>query len=56
MKITKALEYGAKWVKDWAKEGITHVIMDKNLDFKQLIDYLKLDSLPVRAGAPMEYL
>lgn len=46
MRITKALEYGALWIKDWA-EGITHVIADNSMNYTQLLKYLKLDALPV---------
>ncbi|KAJ9647756.1 hypothetical protein H2199_001530 [Coniosporium tulheliwenetii] len=45
MRITKALQYGALWIKDWA-EGITHVIADNSMNFPQLLKYLKIDTLP----------
>ncbi|KAI9819904.1 MAG: hypothetical protein M1827_006474 [Pycnora praestabilis] len=45
MRITKALEYGAVWAKEW-RVGITHVVVDKNLTFNELLSYLKIRSLP----------
>ena len=44
-RIRKAMEWGAVWVKTW-KMGITHILIDRNLSFKDLLVYLKLDSLP----------
>lgn len=32
MRISKAIEYGALWFKDW-REGITHVIVDNNITY-----------------------
>ena len=44
-RIRKALEWGALWIKTW-KEGITHVVVDKNLSIKDLLTFLKIQSLP----------
>jgi DNA polymerase IV len=46
MRIEKANQYGATWVKDWSP-GITHVIMDDHLKYQDLIKFLKLEELPV---------
>ena len=40
------MEWGATWIKDW-KDSITHVIVDKELCYKDLLNFLKLDALPV---------
>ena len=45
MRITKALEFGATWQKDFS-ETVTHVIVDKSLDFTKLLKFLKLDRFP----------
>ena len=46
MRISKAIEYGALWFKDW-REGITHVIVDNNVTYDELTKHLKMNSLPV---------
>ncbi|KAF2145820.1 uncharacterized protein K452DRAFT_220753 [Aplosporella prunicola CBS 121167] len=45
MRITKAVEFGATWVVDWSDE-VTHVIVDKNVKFDSMVDYLKLTTFP----------
>ena len=45
LRIRKAMEYGAVWIKEW-KDGMTHIIMDNSLCYKDLLSYLKIDSLP----------
>ena len=40
------MEWGATWIKEW-KGSITHVIMDKELCYKDLLNFLKIDALPV---------
>ncbi|MCJ1365520.1 hypothetical protein MMC16_004643 [Acarospora aff. strigata] len=45
MRINKALEYGASWIQTW-REGITHVIVDKNIKYKDVLSFLKITSLP----------
>jgi hypothetical protein len=47
MRIEKAKEYGATWVKDW-NPGITHVIMDDNMTYQDLAKYVKLEQVHVR--------
>ena len=46
MRIHKSLEFGATWAKTWEDE-ITHVIVDRELSFEDVMTYLKLKSLPV---------
>ena len=45
LRIRKAMEYGALWIKEW-KDIITHVIVDDALSYKDLLSWLKIDSLP----------
>lgn len=45
MRIAKALEFGAIWQKN-LDDAVTHVIVDKALDYSQLLKYLKRSSLP----------
>ena len=45
MRIAKACEYGATWHKEWDAQ-VTHVIMDKSMNFEQLMKWLKLEKLP----------
>lgn len=45
MRIAKACEYGATWHKQWDAQ-VTHVIMDKSMNFEQLMKWLKLGKLP----------
>lgn len=44
-RIRKAMEWGAVWVKEW-KDGITHVIVDDNLCYNDLLSFLKVSVLP----------
>jgi len=46
MRISKAIEYGALWFKDW-REGITLIIVDNNITYDELMRHLKMNSLPV---------
>ncbi|KAL1622863.1 hypothetical protein SLS54_004883 [Diplodia seriata] len=45
MRIAKAIEYGASWVKEWC-DHVTHVIVDKDLTLEDLKTFLKLEALP----------
>ncbi|KAK5009930.1 hypothetical protein LTR60_005076 [Cryomyces antarcticus] len=45
MRITKALEYGALWIKEWVP-GVTHVIVDRSMTYSHVTGFLKLASLP----------
>ncbi len=40
------MEWGATWIREW-KDSITHIIVDKELCYKDLLNFLKLDALPV---------
>ena len=44
--IRKTLERGALWVKEW-RDDVTHVIVDKDLCYNDVISFLKIPSLPV---------
>ena len=44
-RIRKAMEWGAVWTKTW-KQEVTHIIMDKNLAYIDLLTFLKLQNLP----------
>lgn len=45
MRITKAVEYGATWVVEWC-DDITHMVVDRNIQFDQMKSYLKFDTFP----------
>ncbi|KAI7287452.1 DNA polymerase beta-like protein [Hortaea werneckii] len=45
MRIIKAIEFGASWQKDW-NQSVTHVVVDKAIDYNLLLRFLKLDRLP----------
>lgn len=45
MRITKAREFGATWQQNWS-DSITHVIVDKAMDYSLLMRFLKIDCLP----------
>lgn len=45
MRITKALEFGATWQKEF-NGSVTHVIFDKSTEVSQLFKFLKTESLP----------
>lgn len=40
------MEWGATWIREW-KGSITHVIVDKELCYEDLLSFLKVDALPV---------
>ncbi|OQO12316.1 hypothetical protein B0A48_02958 [Cryoendolithus antarcticus] len=45
LRITKAIEYGAAWVKDF--DGtVTHILVDRLMDYAMLIKFLKIERLP----------
>ncbi|KAF2842454.1 putative DNA polymerase POL4 [Patellaria atrata CBS 101060] len=46
VRIIKAIEFGAEWVKDW-QEGITHVVVSKGHTYPHLLKFLKMPSLPI---------
>lgn len=45
LRIAKALQYGAVWDKSWSSQ-ITHVIMDKGMEYRELTKFLKIEQLP----------
>ena len=45
MRISKAIAFGAIWHRNWTP-FVTHVIVDKSLDYAMLLKFLKKDSLP----------
>ena len=46
MRISKAIAFGATWHRDWTS-FVTHVVVDKSLDYAMLLKFLKRDGLPV---------
>ena len=46
MRIAKALEYGASRVQYW-QEDVTHIIVDKDIQYKDVLSFLKIPSIPV---------
>lgn len=50
MRIRNALECGAVWVQSW-RDGITHIVADDRFTYKEVMDYLELQALPVSALA-----
>ncbi|GAB7325489.1 hypothetical protein MBLNU13_g09499t1 [Cladosporium sp. NU13] len=45
MRISKAIAFGAIWHRNWTP-FVTHVIVDKSLDYAMLLKFLKKDCLP----------
>ena len=45
LRIAKAIQYGAVWAKEWS-DSVTHVIVDGDLNYDQLLRHLNVDSLP----------
>ncbi|KAJ5246830.1 hypothetical protein N7468_001813 [Penicillium chermesinum] len=45
LRIQRAQEYGARWAREWSST-ITHVIVDKDLSYQDLVVHLKLESVP----------
>jgi len=45
MRIEKAIQYGASWIKNWS-DGITHVVTDSNASYQDLLTFLIRSSLP----------
>lgn len=44
-RIRKAMEWGALWIREW-KDGVTHIIVDKELRYEDVLKALKITSLP----------
>ncbi|KAI9797605.1 MAG: hypothetical protein M1833_005388 [Piccolia ochrophora] len=47
MRIRKAAEFGAKWAREWS-DTVTHVVVDKDVPYKDVIRYLKPFEIPSR--------
>ncbi|KAL4905883.1 hypothetical protein BDW74DRAFT_167542 [Aspergillus multicolor] len=45
LRIQRAQEYGALWAKAW-REDITHIIVDKGLQYEEILKHLKMDTVP----------
>ncbi len=41
------MEWGALWIREW-RDGVTHVIVDKELIYRDVLKALTITSLPVR--------
>ena len=41
------MEWGALWIREW-RDGVTHIIADKDLCYDDVLKALKMTSLPVR--------
>jgi len=46
MRITKALEYGATWQKEW-NDSVTHAVVDKSMNYDQMLRFLKVKAMSV---------
>ena len=45
------MEWGALWIREW-RDGVTHIIVDKDLRYDDVLKFLKLSSLPVSIQMP----
>ncbi|KAI9840016.1 MAG: hypothetical protein M1819_000208 [Sarea resinae] len=45
LKISKAIEYGATWLKQWGQD-VSHVIVDRNITYRDILSFLKISHLP----------
>lgn len=45
MRINKAIAFGATWQRDWG-ERVTHVVLDKAMDYAMLLKFVRKESLP----------
>ena len=45
------MEWGALWIREW-RDGVTHIIVDQNLCYGDVLKFLKISSLPVRILMP----
>ena len=41
------MEFGALWIREW-RDGVTHIIVDKDLCYDDVLKALRMSSLPVR--------
>ncbi|KAL8938253.1 MAG: hypothetical protein Q9216_003993 [Gyalolechia sp. 2 TL-2023] len=49
LRIRKALERGATWIKQW-DDSLTHVIVDKHLTYNDILKFLKIPSMPYQSS------
>jgi len=48
LRINKAKEWGASFVKNWHDAHVTHAILDLGMPYQGLVDFLNLDGgIPV---------
>ncbi|CAD6576336.1 MAG: hypothetical protein ASARMPREDX12_007849 [Alectoria sarmentosa] len=45
LRIRKAMEWGALWIREW-RDGVTHIIVDNDLSYDDVLKALKISSLP----------
>lgn len=45
LRIRKAMEWGALWIREW-RDSVTHIIVDQDLCYDDVLKALKIDSLP----------
>ena len=53
LRIAKAQEYGATWIQDF-NDSVTHVVVDKGMNFSEILRFLKLDGLPAEVAVVSE--
>jgi hypothetical protein len=49
MRIQRSREYGAVWTQQWG-EDVTHIIVDKELTFADVVKVLGVGKFPVSFG------
>ncbi|KAL8913159.1 MAG: hypothetical protein Q9171_001953 [Xanthocarpia ochracea] len=54
LRIAKVLERGATWIKQWDND-ITHIIIDRDLTYNDLLKYLKRSSIPLNIAVVNEH-
>ncbi|KAL8997995.1 MAG: hypothetical protein Q9169_002835 [Polycauliona sp. 2 TL-2023] len=54
LRIAKVLERGGMWIKNWS-DSITHIVVDKNLTYGDLLKYLKRTSIPADIAVVNEH-
>jgi len=47
MRIEKAVQYGATWIREWQPD-ITHIVVDNDLTYPDVLKFLSIATLPVR--------
>ncbi|KAL8863042.1 MAG: hypothetical protein Q9178_000415, partial [Gyalolechia marmorata] len=54
LRIAKVLERGATWIKQWDND-MTHIIIDRDLTYNDLLKYLKRSSIPLNIAVVNEH-